>query len=112
MNKKLYYLAILYVDNSIQVVNLYSQLCIVRYPETVEDQGEAGEKDGLKQSYQAFEDGQEVFCVGFLNSGQSSAVSKVEKNSKSEFIFSIDKTLNLCIINSKGQLTRMIDLTQ
>jgi hypothetical protein len=53
-----------------------------------------------------------VFCVGFLNSGLSGAISKVEKNSNSEFIFAIDKTLSLCIINSKGHLTRTIDLTQ
>lgn len=32
MNKKLYYLGILYKDNSIEVINLYSQMCVLTYP--------------------------------------------------------------------------------
>lgn len=77
MNKKLYYLAILYKDNSIEVVNLYSQICIVRYPQDAEDDQSPNDKNALKQSYQSFDDGQEVFCVGFLNPGQSNTAVKV-----------------------------------
>lgn len=32
MNKKMYYLAVLYVNNSVEIINLYSQLCVMKLP--------------------------------------------------------------------------------